>query len=538
MYRDVTSNWLISAQYRSNALVESTYLLYFIVTVKNWHGDCIDIGYKNNNSPNKNNNCLPVVVQRNNKNNKAACFFPILPYVHFQLYPSHGSKPEDAFEFIITGLNIMQIPKLAQLIDLAIQHGNINWFTGSRPTADSPHTGFGQPLWLNGHRHPVYHAFGYGGAGITLSQGVAQQVVDDFSRSHRDKQSNILIIGAGITGLSIARALLNEGYQQLTMLSAFYPPGTEHFSDSSVSVSRAHYYPSCVGGGYIMPVKFGTLVPSAQTISMIENSQHGWETLAKDPSYSAMIMMGSRVSLLPVSPDQVKNYPYDAMVINKLLGYELYPVQIHKEGLTGMSMQEQPFKRTASSVIEIHNTLMVDPASIQLQFMKELSDSRRVAFIQKTIHSPSCLKKHLQSDQIIVNASGTGIGHVFGITGTTPVRGDLIVATIPLCHLKNARPDHHSFYTPGMTLHQRFNSDNMMIVLGGTNIVGDSSTHFNRQSVGNILRHWYGFSHCPDHFHNLHKNSQPSFPEKKCKSCDADSNAFIEKVIDSLPDTL
>ncbi|AMO54581.1 hypothetical protein GZ77_24800 [Endozoicomonas montiporae] len=435
----------------------------------------------------------------------------------------------------------MEIPRLTELIDLAIKHGSINWFAGSRPTADSPFTGFGDRLFLNGHSYPTYHAYGYGGAGISLSQGVADQVIRDFDRNHLDKRGNVLVIGAGIVGLSIARALIQAGYQQLTMLSAFYPPGSGSLPEAFSPVSKENYYPSCVGGGYIMPVKFGTKLHSRQTRSIIENSQHGWEALGKNPSYSAMIRKGSRISLLPVDPRKVKSYRYDAMAINQLLGYELYPIEIHEQPLTGFTINDQPFKRTAHSIIEIHNTLMIDPVSIQQQFIKELSDSRRVSFLQEVIHSPESLQKHLSPGQTIVNASGTGMGSIFGVSETTPVRGDLIVATIPLKSLsfvKNISSDHHSFYTPGMTFHMRFNSHTMTVVLGGTNLTGVASTEFSQASIRHILKHWYAFAHCPDNCHNQDKNSLISLNNNKYVSCCLESNAFVERVIDSFPDNI
>ncbi|MET4692561.1 hypothetical protein V5J35_002649 [Endozoicomonas sp. NE40] len=73
---DVTYIRLFFAQYRSSLLVDSTYILDFIVMIRNWHAACIVMRYKNNKSLN-NNNYLIAVVQRNNKNNKTACFFPL-----------------------------------------------------------------------------------------------------------------------------------------------------------------------------------------------------------------------------------------------------------------------------------------------------------------------------------------------------------------------------------------------------------------------------------------------------------------------------
>ena len=63
--------------------------------------------------------------------------------------------------------------------------------------------GFSQPLRLKEQQYPLYQAYGFGGAGLTLSSGVAQKVVDDLNTQEHRKAQPILVVGAGITGLSI-----------------------------------------------------------------------------------------------------------------------------------------------------------------------------------------------------------------------------------------------------------------------------------------------------------------------------------------------
>ena len=395
---------------------------------------------------------------------------------------------------------------------------------------------FGEDLNVKGQLYPVYHAYGFGGAGLTLSPGVADFSVKAINKRYsNNKQQPILIIGAGVIGLSIARELMHEGYRNIQILSAFYTPGSETLIPHIKPVTKKDYFPSCVAGGYIMPVTLGVTPHSGDTATIIETAQQTWAKRSTDPRYASMVMAGDRISFLPVLPDQVRGYSYDAMAVNQLLGYELYPVQVNRQAVLGVDVKGQKFQRTATSVVKIGHIHQADTQGIQMAFLRELVHSKRIEFLQAHIESPETLARYLKPEQLIINASGTGLRSVFHRPETTPVRGDYVIATIPLKYIKHHPSRHFSFYTPGMTLHQRFNQDNMTIVFGATNIKGDGSTDFSLDHTTRILEHWYTLAHCPQEMSELHVKEECSQGSIKHSAfCEAGANAFSQKVLKAL----
>lgn len=92
----------------------------------------------------------------------------------------------------------------------------------------------------NASQKLIIHNYGHGGAGITLSWGVAEVAVELLERRLAESgnpERQVAILGAGIVGLSTAYLLLEKGYQVTIYSDKFHPQITSTVAGGQFSPS-------------------------------------------------------------------------------------------------------------------------------------------------------------------------------------------------------------------------------------------------------------------------------------------------------------
>ncbi|WP_157673424.1 FAD-dependent oxidoreductase [Endozoicomonas ascidiicola] len=99
-------------------------------------------------------------------------------------------------------------PDLSTMASIALEHGDVQAIVGQRHFTGSPVLQW-DPLYSTDHATPVFHAYGFGGSGLTLAPSVAHYVAEKVYEilSATDTPSEVLILGAGYIGIYVALEL-------------------------------------------------------------------------------------------------------------------------------------------------------------------------------------------------------------------------------------------------------------------------------------------------------------------------------------------
>jgi len=287
----------------------------------------------------------------------------------------------------------------------------------------------------------IVHNYGHGGAGITMSWGVASKV-RDLVKAHVAATSEmpVAVLGSGVMGLTAATLLRELGLQVTIYAEKFW-------SDTTSAVAGGQWAPSVV-----------TYSDEQQFKEVLKTSYE---------KFAASIGQGFGVSKMPNYT--IERHPSFDEVLRLVPGLLPEPDVL----------PNLPFQHLTSSGFRYH-TLLVQPPI----FLKRLDGDLRaaqVAFVQRTF---SDLADVLSLQEgIIVNCTGYGAKQILNDTNLQAIKGQLAMLT----------PQRDLDYLFGRSGYLFPRAD--AVVVGGTFEEGDDTTTPDRdrcQQLVNDLKGVFG----------------------------------------------
>jgi len=236
----------------------------------------------------------------------------------------------------------------------------------------------------------LIHAYGHGGAGVTLSWGTAELVI---GHALGQPARQAAVIGCGVIGLSTARRLQDHGFT-VTIYARELPPNT------TSNLSGALWAPTAVVDARYQDGPF-----AQQTLAPAARESHRW----------FRSMLGDHYGVRRLPFYTLGNNPQGELSWVFRLTPELYGAQRLPRG-------EHAFGGYAG-VWRMH-TLLIEPD----RYLRAVMNDFRIAGGRIVVRDFNTAAELLAlQEPVIVNCTGLGARALFGDEELVPVRGQTVL---------------------------------------------------------------------------------------------------------------
>jgi D-amino-acid oxidase len=249
----------------------------------------------------------------------------------------------------------------------------------------------------------VVHNYGHGGAGVTLSWGVATLAAEQ-ARNLEDR--SVAVLGCGVIGLSTARVLQRRG-KTVTIYAREMPPET------TSNLAGALWYPTSVYDTQKISADFNERFRLACRLSNRE-----FQTYV-GPDYGVRWI---ETYTLRTEAEPAGHEPAG--------GAELYPATRYYADA----------RRTFGfPFVRLFSTMLIEPHTYLRALMRDFHTAGGRIVVREL---KSCEEVAALSERVVFNCTGLGAKALFGDRQLTPVRGQIEMLLpqpeLDYCYLSNS----------------------------------------------------------------------------------------------------